>query len=356
MAYQYTNEEYLDMVRAYAQADYSLQGAIKLYREMFPKRRVPTASVILNTNQRLRDFGQFHTPKHAQGRGQMGHAASQQEDILEYFEINPEASTRKAAKEFGVSQWSVWNLLHEKEVQPYHFGHFHQLSASDYGPRINFCQWFLQNTDKNILFTDEATFTKDGVFNIQNEQWWSNSNPYVTRKDANQHKLSVNVWAGIINNRLLGPYFIEGRLNNVSYLDILKSAVNDMLYDVPLSNRKNLFYQHGGAPANYQTQVREHLNKTFGDRWIGRGGPVPWPARSPDLTPLDYYLWAEVKRLVYAVEYENIEELKLNITNAFETIKNDPFVLNHLKDNMRRRAELCISRKGAHFENFLRFV
>ncbi|GBM88486.1 hypothetical protein AVEN_269361-1 [Araneus ventricosus] len=25
------------------------------------------------------------------------------------------------------------------------------------------------------------------------------------------------------------------------------------------------------------------------DRWIGRGGPVLWPPRSPDLTPLDFF-------------------------------------------------------------------
>lgn len=30
--------------------------------------------------------------------------------------------------------------------------------------------------------------------------------------------------------------------------------------------------------------VREHLTRRYGDRWIGRGGPVAWPARSPDLT------------------------------------------------------------------------
>ncbi|CAG9570580.1 unnamed protein product [Danaus chrysippus] len=67
MAFQYTNAEYLDMVYAYARANESLRGAINLYREMFPNRRVPTASVILNANQRLRDFGQFRVPTHAQG-------------------------------------------------------------------------------------------------------------------------------------------------------------------------------------------------------------------------------------------------------------------------------------------------
>lgn len=34
-----------------------------------------------------------------------------------------------------------------------------------------------------------------------------------------------------------------------------------------------------------------YLDKTFPNRWIERRGPIEWPTRSPDLTPLDYFLW-----------------------------------------------------------------
>ncbi|GFW42775.1 hypothetical protein TNCV_473651 [Trichonephila clavipes] len=42
------------------------------------------------------------------------------------------------------------------------------------------------------------------------------------------------------------------------------------------------------------------LKDTFGDRLISRFGPVNWPPKSCDLTPLDYFLWGYVKSLVYA--------------------------------------------------------
>ena len=35
------------------------------------------------------------------------------------------------------------------------------------------------------------------------------------------------------------------------------------------------------------------------DRWIGRGGPTVWPPRSPDLTPMDYFLLGHIKALIY---------------------------------------------------------
>ena len=53
-----------------------------------------------------------------------------------------------------------------------------------------------------------------------------------------------------------------------------------------------MYFQHDGAPPHYSRLVREYLRVSFPNRWLGRLGPVAWPPRSPDLTPLDYYIWA----------------------------------------------------------------
>ncbi|GBO08792.1 hypothetical protein AVEN_104567-1 [Araneus ventricosus] len=55
--------------------------------------------------------------------------------------------------------------------------------------------------------------------------------------------------------------------------------------------RSSMWFQHDGAPAHYSIDVRLHLYATYGQQWIGRGGSVLSPARSPDLTCLDYFLW-----------------------------------------------------------------
>jgi len=49
-----------------------------------------------------------------------------------------------------------------------------------------------------------------------------------------------------------------------------------------------MYFQNERAPPNYTIRVREFLNEYFPNLWLGRGGPVPWSPRSPDLTPLDY--------------------------------------------------------------------
>jgi hypothetical protein len=48
--------------------------------------------------------------------------------------------------------------------------------------------------------------------------------------------------------------------------------------------------QEDGAPPHGGLPVRQFLEVTFRKRWIGRDGPTPWPPRSPDITPLDFFM------------------------------------------------------------------
>ncbi|GFV53609.1 uncharacterized protein TNCV_2643281 [Trichonephila clavipes] len=63
------------------------------------------------------------------------------------------------------------------------------------------------------------------------------------------------------------------------------------------------------------------LKDTFGDRLISRFGPVNWPPRSCDLTPLDYFLWGYVKSLVYADKPETLDHLEDNIRRVIADIR-----------------------------------
>ena len=72
-----------------------------------------------------------------------------------------------------------------------------------------------------------------------------------------------------------------------------------LLESLPSHIRSMLIFQQDGAPPHFRLTVRAHLEETYGDRWIGRGGPTSWPPRSPDLTPLDFYAWGYMKNYVY---------------------------------------------------------
>ncbi|KAJ8889274.1 hypothetical protein PR048_008772 [Dryococelus australis] len=57
--------------------------------------------------------------------------------------------------------------------------------------------------------------------------------------------------------------------------------------------------RHDACPAHSSVYAHHVLDRKYTGRWIGRGGPVQWPARSHDLNPLDVFLWGYLKSDFY---------------------------------------------------------
>lgn len=356
MAYQFSNREYTNMLRAYFISGESLRGGVRMYRELYPNARQPDMSTMLNAYYMLLEHGQFRAPTHAQGRGRTGYSQDVVDDVLDFFAADPRRSTREAARRFGLSQYCAWKIINSSGQHPFHFRKVQELTSIDCEPRLQLCRWILDHPNVNILFSDESMFTRIGIFNSHNEHWWAYRNPNLAREHSFQHRFSVNVWAGILNNCLIGPFFIEGRLTGLDYLNLLRRMLEDMTDRVPLANLRDLYFQHDGAPPHYHREVRAYLDQEFGERWIGRGGPIAWPARSPDLTPLDFFLWSEIKRRVYHSEPRSERDLKRRIRKAFREVRGQEEVLLSLKNNLLKRARLCIQNNGGHFERLLQYV
>ena len=68
-----------------------------------------------------------------------------------------------------------------------------------------------------------------------------------------------------------------------------------------------------GAPPHFATSARKWLDEHFPWKWIGRHGAIDWPPRSPDLTPLDFYVWSHLKQLVFASKPRTVGDLKAKI-------------------------------------------
>ncbi|GBN34149.1 hypothetical protein AVEN_79350-1 [Araneus ventricosus] len=96
---------------------------------------------------------------------------------------------------------------------------------------------------------------------------------------------------GIFNDRLSGPVFYEGTLTVQRYLKLLQDVITDFVENLTLHQLQNLWFQHDGAPPHKISNVKQYLMKTFQNQIIGYGGFVEWPPRSPDLTPLAFFLW-----------------------------------------------------------------
>jgi len=161
------------------------------------------------------------------------------------------------------------------------------------------------------------------------------------------------VWCGLLGNKLIGPFVFDSNLKGNTYEVFLRNVLPGLLEDIPLMIRSQMYFQHVGAPPHYTGHVMDYLNEFFPNRWLGRGGPVAWPPRSPDLTPLDYYLWGHMKTLVYEIKVDSRAALCHSIFAAAEHIRNHPANIASATQSLLMRAEKCIATGGGHFEQLL---
>jgi len=354
MPFVFSHVEYCDMHFVYGFCDGNARAAVEEYQRRFPDRRIPSRSVFTRIHQTLRDTGSLPSVS-VQSEREVVRTINTRENILEMVQRSPRLSTRRMASRIGVSRMQVWRTLHEEDLYPYHDQRVQHLEPGDHAQRMDLCHWIKAHPEllSVILFSDEASFTRDGVNNLRNVHTWSHNNPHETSVTNFQKRFSVNVWCGVLGNRLIGPFVFHNNLTGNTYEAFLRNELPCLLEDIPLMIRSQMYFQHDGAPPHYTRHVRDYLDESFPNRWLGRGGPVAWPPRSPDLTPLDYYLWGHMKTLVYETKVDSREALRDRIFAAAEHIRNHPGNTASATQSLLMRAENCIAAGGGHFEQLL---
>ncbi|KAF2891976.1 hypothetical protein ILUMI_14197 [Ignelater luminosus] len=92
---------------------------------------------------------------------------------------------------------------------------------------------------------------------------------------------------------------------------------------------------------------------TFDNRVMTTDTPVQWPARSADLTPLDYCLWGAIKNKVYGshFNYDNVEQLREAVVEAFNRINRN--TLRKVTNRVAKKCRLYLANNGKQFEYLL---
>ena len=83
-----------------------------------------------------------------------------------------------------------------------------------------------------------------------------------------QHSQKFNVWAGLLGESELEPFFIDGNLTAQKYENVLRDCAGNTIG----LNFRNLLFQDR-ILAHYTLQAR-CLDEFFLNRWIRRRGPI----------------------------------------------------------------------------------
>ncbi|GFX59665.1 transposable element Tc3 transposase [Trichonephila clavipes] len=227
------------------------------------------------------------------------------------------------------------------------------IHQNDHQARRRFVEWaqneiaVVPDFHKRILFSDEAPFWLNGSVNKQNCRIWSEANPQVY-VETPLHPEKLTVWCALWAGGIIGPYFFkndEGHNVTVNGDRYRAMITNFFIPEWNHHDVQELWFQQDGATCHTARATIDLLKDTFGDRLISRFGPVNWPPRSCDLTPLDYFLWGYVKSLVYADKPQTLDHLEDNIRRVIADIR--PQMLEKVIENWTSRLDYIRASRGS---------
>lgn len=191
---------------------------------------------------------------------------------------------------------------------------------------------------QEVLWTDESRFCLDfhdgriRVHRMAGERYA----PCCISEHDRHGGGSVMIWAGIWYGGRTPALVIQGNLNAERYRDEIVLPVV-----VPITRENNLIFQDDNAKPHRAAAVRAAIDNS-------RIHTLPWPSRSPDLSPIEH-AWDELGRRVrngYPQPATSLTQLAARLREQWDLI--DPNFLNNLCLSMPQRIHCCRVAKGGH--------
>jgi len=236
MPFTFSVAEYADMIYVYGFCDSNAVQAVAEYQQRFLNCRIPNPRVFTQVYQTLGDTGTL-PGVHIAAERDVNEGTDEEEGIVQMVQSRPRAGMRRIARRLCVPHTRVWRTLHAEGMYPYHVQRVQHLGPGNFAERLEFCKWLNGSCElhRYSMFTDKSQFSHDGVNNTHNSNVWADENPHATVESNFQQRFSVNEWCAILDDQLIGPFMMEGRLTRKAYLRFLQEELLQLLEDVPLN-------------------------------------------------------------------------------------------------------------------------
>ena len=272
--------------------------------------------------------------------------------VKERLKRKPRQSARKLAKRLDISERSMNRIIKDDlHLHAYHVTIEPKLSDLHKKQRLSFAYWVRKNLriedHRKILFSDEKYFSMDGIYNRQNDRVYAAS-----RDEADEHggtmqrskfPKHIMVWLGASRNGLTGSIIFEPgqTLAHENYIDVVLPHA--------LSEGRRLIgdgfiYQQDNATPHTHSKTQAWCANNF-PRFINK---EKWPANSPDLNVLDYYVWDAIGNNMNWKHVHNYETLRQEIKKGIANISRDDLVRSI--ENWSTRILSIIKTKGDYIK------
>jgi len=229
------------------------------------------------------------------------------------------------------------------------------LNPQHHNLSLHFCVDFQQQLEEDgfaekLVFSDMGMFHVCGKVNCHNICIWGMENPPTMEHVRDSPKVSV--FCAVSSCKVYGPFFFAGpTVTGINYLDMLRLWLMPQLQE----DSEDFVFQQDGALPHFNFDVCAHLSANLSSCCIGHASHsdsplLPWPPRSPDLTPCNFFLWGYVKDHLYVppVPHDS-PQLRPRIVEAVAAINCQ--MLQHVWQELDYRIDICSITKGGRIEH-----
>ena len=273
------------------------------------------------------------------------------ESLEKLVEEDPSQSTRNLAAKLDVSGTTIRQAIKEDlRCKSYRLKVRQRLSEEMKAKRVERCSLLLTSLKRSAagrirFLSDEKIFCVDAKVNRQNDRWIAQDPEDVPVIGRTKHSASVHVLIVLSSEgHVMRPHFFQkGQTVNTSvYLNVLRDVIKPWMVEV--SNGRPYVFQQDGAPAHTSHQVQNWLDDNVDMFWPKQF----WPPNSPDLNPLDFYLWSVLERESNKRSHNSVDSLRAAIEEAAAAVPID-HVINACQ-RFRPRLQAVIEADGGWIE------
>lgn len=267
---------------------------------------------------------------------------------------NPKQSINNMSSELQVSRRTLGRVVKiDLGLRPYKLRKLQGLSGDQKEKRLkrskSLLKRFAKDDLENMVFSDEKLFSVQQYHNSQNVRIYAGHIEDIPEEMRTvirfQAEKKVMVWAAVSKKGKFPLVFIEqGAKINAAYYKrlILEKVVKP--HSQLMFNKEHWTFQQDSAPAHKARTTQKWCENKLPD-FIST---QDWPPSSPDLNPLDYFIWGTLEARVNATRHTSLDSLKAKLCDEWERLDID--TIRTAIDSWKNRLRLLIDKKGGRFE------
>lgn len=310
-------------------------------------------SFIYRTIKRLRDTGGVKDRPRS-GRPRTACSKNRIKIVRDRIRRNPRRSARKLAATTNTSRSSMQRILsNHLGVKPYRRVKRHGLTIKNKEERVKRCKLLLKRrglkSAEKVIFSDEKMWVLEESYNSQNDRVYSLSikdiPTNVRMVNRYQNSSATMVWGAVSHRGKLPLKFIRKDIKIDSAYYQSKILIAHMKPEADrLYPEGGWIFQQDSAPAHKAKVNQEWLRSNSPD-FIST---QEWPASSPDLNPLDYFVWGKLQAIVNSKQHRSLESLERTLLREWEKLPMEE--VRAAIASWRNRLQAVIDQGGDRFE------